>query len=96
MCASTAAPAEAFVPDADRAVPDASAHPPEWLVRWLALLVYFLLRGIALGTLQANLRLGERRWAVQIWPQTAKSGFQAGTRTSKTPRAITLTSSWSL
>ena len=37
------APAEAYAPDADRAGPDAPARPPEWLVHWLALLIFFLL-----------------------------------------------------
>jgi hypothetical protein len=43
MCAPTAAPAEAYAPYADRAGPGVPAHSPEWLVRWLALLICFLL-----------------------------------------------------
>jgi hypothetical protein len=37
----TAAPAVAYVPN-DRAGSDARAQSPEWLVRWLALLIFFL------------------------------------------------------
>jgi len=37
------APAEAYAPDTDRAGPDASARSAEWLARWLALLICFLL-----------------------------------------------------
>jgi hypothetical protein len=40
---TTAAPAKAYAPDADRAGSDARAQSPEWLVRWLALLIFFLL-----------------------------------------------------
>jgi hypothetical protein len=36
-------PAEAYVPDANRAGPGAPAQPPEWLARWIALLIFFLL-----------------------------------------------------
>ena len=43
MCAPTATPAEAYAPYADRAGPGAPAHSPEWFVRWLALLICFLL-----------------------------------------------------
>jgi hypothetical protein len=43
MCAPTAAPAEAYVPDADRASPEARAQSPERLARYLALLILFLL-----------------------------------------------------
>jgi hypothetical protein len=43
MCAPTTAPAEAYAPYADRAGPGVPAHSPEWLVRWLALLICFLL-----------------------------------------------------
>jgi hypothetical protein len=42
MSTPTPAPAQAFAPYADRASPEASAHPPEWLVRWLTLLILFL------------------------------------------------------
>jgi hypothetical protein len=35
-------PVEAYAPATDRAGPDASAPSPEWLVRWLALLIFFL------------------------------------------------------
>jgi hypothetical protein len=34
---------EAYSPDADRAVPLARAQSPEWIVRWLAFLIFFLL-----------------------------------------------------
>ncbi len=44
MSAPTAAPAEAYVPDADRAGSDALAHLPEWLVHYLAYLILFLLQ----------------------------------------------------
>jgi hypothetical protein len=43
MCAPTTAPAEAYAPYADRARLGVPAHSPEWLVRWLALLICFLL-----------------------------------------------------
>jgi hypothetical protein len=43
MSAPLTAPAEAYAPDADRARPDAPAHSAEWLARWLALLICFLL-----------------------------------------------------
>jgi hypothetical protein len=39
----TTAPAEAYAPYANRAGPGVPAHSPEWLVRWLALLICFLL-----------------------------------------------------
>ena len=39
----TTAPAEVYLPDADRAGPDAPAHLPEWLVHCLARLILFLL-----------------------------------------------------
>ena len=42
MVAPATRPAQAFAPYADRAGPEASAHPPEWLVRWLTLLILFL------------------------------------------------------
>jgi hypothetical protein len=38
-----AIPAVAYVPKKDRAGSDARAQSPEWLVRWLALLIFFLL-----------------------------------------------------
>ncbi len=44
MCSQTTPPAEAYAPDADRAGPDAFAHPPEWLVHILAMLILFLLQ----------------------------------------------------
>ena len=37
------APAEAYAPVADRAGADAPAQSPDWLARWLALLILFLL-----------------------------------------------------
>ena len=43
MCAPIAAPAEAYAPYTDRAGPGVPAHSPEWFVRWLALLICFLL-----------------------------------------------------
>jgi len=43
MCDPTTAPAEAYVPDADRAGPDVSAHLPEWVVHCLAQLILLLL-----------------------------------------------------
>jgi hypothetical protein len=43
MSAPPTAPAEAYAPDADRAGPDALAHSPDWLVRCLALLIFFVL-----------------------------------------------------
>ena len=39
----TTAPAIAYVRNTDRAGSDARAQSPEWLVRWLALLIFFLL-----------------------------------------------------
>jgi hypothetical protein len=42
MRTPTTAPADAYAPDADRAGIDAPAQPPEWLVRALALLLFFL------------------------------------------------------
>jgi len=42
MHALTAVPAEAYLPDADRAGPDARAQLSEWLARYLALLIFFL------------------------------------------------------
>ena len=42
MSAPLTAPAEAYAPDADRADPDAPEHLPDWLVRFLALLILFL------------------------------------------------------
>ena len=43
MCNPTAASAVAYVRNTDRAGSDARAQSPEWLVRWLALLIFFLL-----------------------------------------------------
>jgi len=43
MIAPLTAPAEAYVPDANRADPCAPARSPEWHARWLALLILFLL-----------------------------------------------------
>ena len=51
------APAEAYAPDADRAGPDAPAHPPEWLVRCLALLIFFLLEHLHAVRLRRSRRL---------------------------------------
>jgi hypothetical protein len=42
MLAQTTAPAQDYPPYADRAGPDTPASSPEWLARWLALLIFFL------------------------------------------------------
>ncbi len=42
MSDPTAAPAEAYAPYADRAGPGARTQSPEWLLDWLALLIFFL------------------------------------------------------
>ncbi len=42
-------PADACSPDADRACPDASAPPPEWLVHLLALVIRFILGRMLAG-----------------------------------------------
>jgi hypothetical protein len=62
MCAPTTAPAEAYAPDADRAGPDAPAHPPEWLARWLALLIFFLLEPVNAVRLLRSGRLSSSWW----------------------------------
>ncbi len=46
MHAPLTAPAEAYLPDADRAGPDAPEDLPEWLVHCLALLILFLLESL--------------------------------------------------
>jgi hypothetical protein len=43
MSATISFSAGAYSPDANRTRPEASAPPPEWLVRWLAFLIFFLM-----------------------------------------------------
>ncbi len=62
MPAPTAAPAEAYVPDADRAGPDAPAQSPEWLVHWLALLIFFLRQPVNAVRLLRSGRLASAWW----------------------------------
>ncbi len=57
MSAPTTAPAEAYAPAADRAGPGAPAHSPEWLARWLALLIFFLLEPLNAVRLLRSRRL---------------------------------------
>jgi hypothetical protein len=59
MCAPTAAPAEAFTPDADRAGPDPRAA---WLAHWLALLIFFLLEPLNAVRLLRSGRLSSSWW----------------------------------
>jgi hypothetical protein len=42
MVAPPPSPVQAFAPYADRSGPEARAQSPEWLVHWLALLIFFL------------------------------------------------------
>ncbi len=55
-------PAEAYVPDADRAGPDASAQLPEWLVHFLAMLILFLLEHAHAARLRRSFRMAA------LWP----------------------------
>jgi hypothetical protein len=57
MLAPTATPAEAYAPYADRAGLGARARSPEWLVRWLALLILFLLEPLNTVRLLRSSRL---------------------------------------
>jgi hypothetical protein len=57
MCAPTAALAHAYAPDANRADPSAPAQPPEWLVHWLSLLIFFLLDPLKAARLLRSGRL---------------------------------------
>ena len=62
MCAPTPAPAQAYAPYADRAGPDAPAQSPEWLVHWLALLIFFLLEPLNAVRLLRSGRLARSWW----------------------------------
>lgn len=62
MIAPTASPANAHAPDAHRAGPDASARSPEWLVHWLALLMFFLLEPLKAVRLLRSGRLASSWW----------------------------------
>jgi hypothetical protein len=55
-------PAEAYDPDADRAGSDGSAHTPEWLVHYLAMLIHFLLEHLHGARLRRSRRLA------YVWP----------------------------
>ncbi len=62
MSAPTPAPAQAYAPYADRAGPDALARSPEWLVHWLALLIFFLLEPSKAVRLLRSGRLARSWW----------------------------------
>jgi hypothetical protein len=57
MCDLLTALAQADVPEADRAGPGVPAHSPEWLARWLALLIFFLLEPLNAVRLLRSRRL---------------------------------------
>ena len=62
MCTPTAALAVAYAPDASRAAPRAPGQPPEWLVHWLALLIFFLLDPLHATRLLRSGRLRQPWW----------------------------------
>src|ERR1700733_14698265 len=57
MCAQTTAPAEAYIPDANRAGPAALAHQPDWFVHCLARLIVFLLQHLLVARQGRSRRL---------------------------------------
>ncbi len=62
MVATTASPAEVYPPYADRAGPDASARSPEWLVHWLALLIFFFREPLKAFRLLRSGRMASSWW----------------------------------
>jgi len=62
MVATTASAAQAYAPYADRAGPDASARSPEWLVHWLAVLIFFLREPLKAFRLLRSGRMGPAWW----------------------------------
>jgi hypothetical protein len=74
MCAPLTAPAQAYVPDADRAGPDAPAHLPDWLAHCLARLILFLLEHVQAARLRRSRRL--RSW-LQDRPELPPGSAQA-------------------
>jgi hypothetical protein len=74
MSTPTPAPAQAFAPYADRAGAGASAHPPEWLVHWLTVLMLFLTNPLNAVRL---LRSGRRpSWRFQNRPDLPPGSAQ--------------------
>jgi hypothetical protein len=74
MSTKPPAPTQAFAPYADRAAPDASAHPPEWLVHWLTVLFLFLTKPMNAVRL---LRSGRRpSWRYQARPDLPAGSAQ--------------------
>jgi hypothetical protein len=66
--------AQAFAPYADRAGAEASAHPPEWLVHWLTVLILFLTNPLNAVRL---LRSGRRpSWRFQNRPDLPPGSAQ--------------------
>jgi hypothetical protein len=61
---STAAPVpvQAYAPFADRAGPEARARSPEWLLHWLALLIFFLHEPLKAFRLLRSGRAGPAWW----------------------------------
>jgi hypothetical protein len=55
-------PAYAYAPDANRAARRAPGQPPEWLVHWLAVLIFFLLDPLKATRLLRSGRLRQSWW----------------------------------
>ena len=62
MVAATASPGEVYAPYADRAGPDAAARPPEWLLHWLALLMFFVQEPLKAFRLLRSGRMASPWW----------------------------------
>jgi len=56
------APAQAYAPDANRTGPRAPAQPPEWLVHWISLLIFFLTDPLKAARLLRSGRLRQSWW----------------------------------
>ena len=75
MHTQSPSPAEAFAPYADRAASDMGAHPPEWLVHWLTVLILFLTEPLNAVRLLRSGRLASLRW--QARPDLPAGSAQA-------------------
>jgi hypothetical protein len=62
MVAATASPAQVYPPYANSAGPDASVRSPEWLVHWLAQLMFFFLEPLKAFRLLRSGRMGSSWW----------------------------------
>ena len=62
MIAQTASPAFAYAPDASRVGPRAPGQPPEWLVHWLSVLIFFLMDPVKAARMLRSGRLRHAWW----------------------------------